>query len=100
MKTETKYVCLDTSFIESQNFLEGHKFRELGNLNRLGEIKLLISEIVYKEVIIRFRKNVSQANEIINSLKTKLNKDGKAIKNLLNSETYFKIPLIECKKGS
>jgi hypothetical protein len=55
MKKETKYVCLDTSFIESQNFLEGHKFRELGNLNRLGEIKLLISEIVYKEVVIRLQ---------------------------------------------
>jgi PIN domain len=99
VKKETKYVCLDTSFIESQNFLEGHKFRELGNLNRLGEIKVLISEIVYKEVVIRFKKNIGQANEIINSLKTKLGKDGKAIKNLSNSETYFKIPTIDAKKA-
>lgn len=82
MKKEIKYVCLDTSFIESQNFLEGHKFRELGNLSRIGEIKLLISEIVYKEVIIRFKKNINQTNEIIDAFKTKLSKDGKVIKNL------------------
>lgn len=100
MKKETKYVCLDTSFIESQNFLEGHKFRELGNLNRLGEIKLLISEIVYKEVIIRFKKNILETNALISSFKTKLNKDGKAIKNLDNSENYFKIPSLDINKAT
>jgi hypothetical protein len=99
MKKETICVCLDTSFIEGQNFLEGHKLRELGNLSRVGEIKLVIAKIVLNEVKSRFKKNIKQINDSISAFKSKLNKEGKAIKNLDLSENYLKIPVIDARKA-
>jgi hypothetical protein len=63
MSTPTsKIIALDASFIEKQNFLRGNKLRELGKLAAAGEIELLITDVVYKEILIRFKQRLIDAD--------------------------------------
>ena len=65
LEIETNNISFDTSFIESQNFLHGSKLKELTRLAHNGTIKLFITDITYREILARFKKNLQTADEKI-----------------------------------
>ena len=62
--------ALDTSFIESQNFLAGRLLRNLGDMGRKNYVKIYITDIVYREVLSRFAKRLLEEKNKIGCTKT------------------------------
>lgn len=81
------HVFIDTSFFESENFFQGKVLRELFELGHSGEIQILITKIVYKEIKSRIHKSLERAKILINGIK----KDGRAT--WLNSDHHSLLKL-------
>ncbi len=61
-KALKKYnIALDTNFIESQNFLAGSKLKNITDLVSNNTAVIHITDIVYKEVISRFKKRIKDS---------------------------------------
>jgi predicted nucleic acid-binding protein len=97
-KLLSKNISIDTSFFESQNFLAGSKLMELSNLYKDNLISLYITDIVYKEVLSRFSKNIKEAEEKIKKPKKLLEVSASILRNFSDFDFYFKFPEIEITK--
>ncbi|MFD2246649.1 PIN domain-containing protein [Pontibacter ruber] len=83
----TRSVAIDTSYIESQNFLKGKAINEFARLCKVDVIQIYITDITYNEVLARFKKN-------LNPLKSfKSFKDSiRILKNIDSYDAIFDMP--------
>lgn len=65
------YVFIDTSVFEKNNFLEGGRINELLKLSEDDEIRVVLTQITYNEIISRFRKNVKNTESTFNTFRDK-----------------------------
>jgi hypothetical protein len=94
----TTNITLDTSFIVSQNFLNGTLIKEYGKKSKDGTIKLFITYITYREVLSQFRQNLIKAEEGIKKPKTLLEAHAKILKNFEHMKGYFTLPEVDVSK--
>lgn len=95
MKIETYNIFLDTGIFESENFFRGRKLKTLGHLSKDGIVNLKITDIVYNEILGRFRKNLTKAKSAFRRVDKELEKDGRILKNLEDDyRPYFPMPKI------
>ena len=94
MKILTDIIFLDTSIFEKENFLRGHKIKQLGELSRNGEIQVKITDIVYSEILGRIRKNLTRTKTLFKNANKDLTSGGKILKNLEEFKAYYPMPKI------
>jgi len=87
--------ALDTSFIESQNFLAGRLLRNLGDMGRKNYVKIYITDIVYREVLSRFTKRLSEEENKILSVKKTIESHIRVLKNFEDYAAYFTLPELD-----
>ncbi|PWS32634.1 PIN domain-containing protein [Pedobacter paludis] len=87
--------ALDTSFIESQNFLAGTLLRNLGDMGRKNYIKIYITDIVYREVLSRFTKRLLEEESKILSVKKTIESHIRVLKNFEDYAAYFTLPELD-----
>tara|TARA_B100000780_G_scaffold274229_1_gene238945 strand:- start:2229 stop:3269 length:1041 start_codon:yes stop_codon:yes gene_type:complete len=56
-------IFIDTSIFESNNFLESKRIREVYKLAERGDIKIVLPELTYDEIINRISKNIIEASQ-------------------------------------
>jgi predicted nucleic acid-binding protein len=66
-----EYVFLDTSVFEKNNFLEGNRITELLKLSEDKEIRIVLTQITYNEIISRFRKNIIGTREAFKTFRNR-----------------------------
>jgi hypothetical protein len=71
----TKHFALDTSFIIAQNFLAGTLIINLGKMGKKEELKIYITDIIYREVLVRFELRLAEEAGKINQLRILKNFD-------------------------
>jgi len=79
------YVFIDTSVFEENNFFEGAKIKELLRLGEKEEIKILLPQITYRELINRINNNVDNA---LNSFKSFRDK-ARILRNHNSTKAHF-----------
>lgn len=94
----TRLFALDTSFIESQNFLAGRLLRLLGDMGRKNYIKIYITDIVYREVLSRFAKRLLEEENKIISVKKTIESQIRVLKNFEDFAAYFTLPELDTSK--
>lgn len=94
MKIETYNIFLDTGIFESENFFRGRKLKTLGHLSKDGIVNLKITDIVYNEILGRFRKNLVKAKSVFRKADNELDKGARILKNLEDYSPYFSMPKI------
>lgn len=94
MEIVTDIIFLDTSIFESQNFLRGHKLNQLGQFSKDEEILVKITDIVYSEVLKRFKENLTKTKALFKNADRKFSSDGKILKNLDEFNNYYPMPTI------
>jgi hypothetical protein len=87
--------ALDTSFIESQNFLAGRLLRNVGDMGRKNYIKIYITDIVYREVLSRFTKRLLEEENKIISVKKTIEYHIRVLKNFEDYAAYFTLPELD-----
>lgn len=92
---QTQNLVLDTSFIESQNFLAGSKMIDLSKLSKERSIKLFITDLTFRETISRFAENLKQSYEKSIKQKELLTNNIKILRNFDEHKTYFNLPEIK-----
>ncbi len=90
--------ALDTSFIESQNFLAGRLLRNLGDMGRKNYIKIYITDIIYREVLSRFEKRLLEEGNKIDSVKKTIESHIRVLKNFEDYAAYFTLPELDIAK--
>ncbi len=83
---------LDTSIFENQNFLKGHYINKLGELGKIGEVEIKITEITYREVLSRIRKNLISTETQFKKAYDLLDNNGKILKNLDEYNNFYSLP--------
>ena len=53
-------IFIDTSIFESNNFLESDRIKEVYKLAERGEIKVVLPELTYDEILNRISKNIER----------------------------------------
>ena len=96
-KLLSRSISIDTSFIESQNFLAGSKIQELPILCKKSKISLFITDIIYREVLARFLYNLKQTEEKTKKPKTLLSNSAKLLRNFEEFSMYFDFPPVDIK---
>jgi len=92
---QTQNISLDTSFIEGQNFLAGTKVADLSTLCLAGHIKLFLTDITYREVKARFRKNIIQVAEKVKKPKENIESCVRILRNFQDHKIFFELPIID-----
>jgi|GEM_PF-2508080 len=90
--------ALDTSFIESQNFLAGKLLRNLGDMGRKNYVKIYITDIVYREVLSRFEKRLLEEDGKIASVKKTIESQIRVLKNFEDYSAFFTLPELDTDK--
>lgn len=99
MKIETDIIFIDTSIFENENFLRGHKIKQIGELSREDEIEVKIIDIVYNEILGRLRKNLIGAKTVYKQADKSLNVEGKVLKNLTEFDAFYPMPRINIEEN-
>ena len=89
MSAPVRNIVLDTSFIEGQNFLEGTVMNDLKYISRKHWAWLYMTDIVYREVLSRFRQRVTTEIEKTKNLHNQIENSLKVIKNIAIHKPYF-----------
>lgn len=71
-------IFIDTSIFESNNFLESKRIREVYKLAERGDIKIVIPELIYDEIVNRISKNILDASRKLK----KYRNDTRALRNV------------------
>jgi len=56
-------IFLDTSIFEANNFLEGKRIQEVYKLAERGDIKVILPELTYDEIVNRISKNIDESSQ-------------------------------------
>ena len=56
-------IFIDTSIFESNNFLESKRIKEVYKLAEREDIKIVLPELTYDEIVNRISKNILEANQ-------------------------------------
>jgi len=59
-------IFIDTSIFESNNFLESKRIKEVYKLGERGDIKIVLPELTYDEIVNRISKNILEASQKFN----------------------------------
>lgn len=89
------HIALDTSFIESQNFLAGKLLYDLGDLGEKKYAHIYLTDIVYREVLSRFKTRVSEEDTKIRQVKKTINSNIRVLKNFDNYSSFFSLPMLD-----
>lgn len=87
--------ALDTSFIESQNFLAGTLLRNLGDMGRKNYVKIYMTDIIYREVLSRFEKRLLEEGSKIDSVKKTIESHVRVLKNFSDYAAFFTLPELD-----
>lgn len=89
-----KILFLDTSVFEKYNFLMGHNLKKLGELGNKGEVNIKITNITYREILSRIRKNLTSTKSHFDKALKLLNAEGKILKNIEEYNNLYSVPKI------
>jgi len=78
-----------------QNFLVGSKINELAELCKKGVIEIFLTDITYKEIIARFRKNLVETKENIIKPRNILETHAKLLRNFSELNAFFNLPTVD-----
>ncbi len=79
-------IFIDTSIFESNNFLESKRIREVYKLAERGDIKIVLPELTYDEIVNRISKNILEASQKFK----KYRNDTRALRNVQSLSDKFK----------
>ncbi len=94
-KPITKNITLDTSYIESNNFLAGNALNRLSELVKKHSIKLYLTDITYREIIARFNKRIESTKGTVKQIEKSAKKEFYILKNTVSMKPYFELPTID-----
>lgn len=89
MEIETDIVFIDTGVFEKENFLRGHKIKKIAELSKNGAIKAKVTDITYREIKNRIRKNLLETKTVFKKFGNELLSTGKILKNDSLFDSYF-----------
>jgi hypothetical protein len=95
MTPPIRNIVLDTSFIEGQNFLDGTILTVLKDISRKRWADLFITDIVYNEVLSRFRKRLIIEEDKAKNIQNQINDNLKVLKNAKVYKAYFELPKVD-----
>ena len=78
-------IFIDTSIFEENNFLEGKRIKEVYKLAERGDIKVILPELTYDEIINRISKNVDESYQKFK----KYRDDTRILRNIPSLEEKF-----------
>ena len=78
-------VFIDTSIFESNNFLEGKRIKEVFKLAERNEIRVVLPQLTYDEIINRITKNINEASQQFK----KYRNDTRILRNIPSLSTKF-----------
>ncbi len=78
-------IFIDTSIFESNNFLESKRIREVYKLAERGDIKIVLPELTYDEIVNRISKNILDASQKFK----KYRNDTRALRNVQSLSDKF-----------
>lgn len=78
-------IFIDTSIFESNNFLESKRIREVYKLAERGDIKIVLPELTYDEIVNRISKNILEASQKFK----KYRNDTRALRNVQSLSNKF-----------
>ncbi|ABG53214.1 hypothetical protein Tery_4212 [Trichodesmium erythraeum IMS101] len=79
-------IFIDTSIFESNNFLESDRIKEVYKLAERGEIKVVLPELTYDEILNRISKNIEESSQKFN----KYRQDTRILRNIPSLSEKFK----------
>ena len=82
---------LDTSVFFSENFIDSRNIKQLLQLAENNEIDLIITDIVYNEILSKYGESIEIAIPIINNTHTSRNKSARVLR---NHDDLLKINLV------
>jgi len=86
---EDKIIFLDTSIFESENYFEGRNINILFNLAKQNLIHLKVTEIVYREVLVRIENHAIKSVNLFKSQKLNFEKEARILRNTNVLSDYF-----------
>ena len=78
-------IFIDTSVFESNNFLESKRIKEVYKLAERGDIKIVLPELTYDEIVNRISKNILEASQKFK----KYRNDTRALRNVQSLSDKF-----------
>lgn len=78
-------IFIDTSIFESNNFLESKRIREVYKLAEKGDIKIVLPQLTYDEILNRISKNILEASQKFK----KYRNDTRALRNVESLSNKF-----------
>ena len=79
-------IFIDTSIFESNNFLESDRIKQVYKLAERGEIKVVLPELTYDEILNRISKNIEESSQKFN----KYRQDTRILRNIPSLSEKFK----------
>jgi len=89
MKKEN-IIFIDTCIFEAENFFKGRNLNILLDLAKEKIIEIKITNIVYREILIRIENNSIKALNVFKKMSLNLQNEGKILKNVDFFKDYFK----------
>ena len=80
-------IFIDTSIFESNNFLESKRIKEIYKLGERGDVKIIIPELTYDEIINRISKKILEASHKFK----KYRNDARVLRNVESLLDRFKL---------
>ena len=79
-------IFIDTSIFESNNFLESDRIKQVYKLAERGEIKVVLPELTYDEILNRISKNIEESSQKFN----KYRQETRILRNIPSLSEKFK----------
>jgi hypothetical protein len=94
MPTTVRKIVIDTSFFEKQNFLKSSVLADLKSLAEKKWITIFITDIIYREILARFKKRIIVEAEKTRNIQNQL-KELKVLKNSAIFTSYSSLPAVD-----
>ncbi|SNR25082.1 PIN domain-containing protein [Flavobacterium sp. ov086] len=95
MEIETDIVFIDTGIFERENFLRGHKIKKISELSKSKAIKVKLTDITYREIKNRMRKNLETARVLYKKFGDTINVDAKILKNDADFNNFYPLKKLD-----
>ena len=96
----TKYIFIDTSVFESENFIEGNKIKKLFDFANKRQIEIILPEIIRREVIARMRINLRIAKSYVEKHRKDIYSHINILRNIASYESKFPLPEVNIKNDA
>lgn len=89
MTIEDKIIYLDTNIFESENYFEGRNINIIFNLAKEELIHLKITDIVYREILLRIESHAIKAVNLFKKDKLNFEREARILRNTSVLSEYF-----------